>query len=141
MEYLPGEEFSIDCLAAHGRALYVIPRVRNRVALGSSTIGTVVRSEEATDCARRLLSGLRLHGNVNVQLRRAADGRLKLIELNPRLSGTVVLCAAAGVNLPYFGVKLGLGEPVPEVQPRWGTKMLRYWAEVFLSPDDARVEL
>lgn len=141
MEYLPGEEYSIDCLIDGGEPRYIVPRVRNRVTLGSSVIGTIIRCEEAISYTERLVAGLGLHGNINVQLKRAADGQLKLIEINPRLSGTVVLCYAAGINLPYFGIKLALGEPLPEIEPRWGTKMLRHWAEVFVSPDGELVEL
>jgi len=141
MEYLPGEEYSIDCLVDRGHPRYVIPRVRNQVSLGSSVVGTVVYSEEASLFAQQLVASLGLHGNINVQLKRAADGQLKLIEINPRLSGTVVLCYAAGVNLPYFGVKLGLGESLPDVAPRWGTKMLRHWSEVFVAPHGGQVEL
>ena len=141
MEYLPGEEYSIDCLVDQGQPKYIIPRVRNQVSLGSSVVGTVVHSNEAIVFAQRLVASLGLHGNINVQLKRAADGQLKLIEINPRLSGTVVLCYAAGVNLPYFGVKLGLGESLPDVEPRWGTKMLRHWSEVFVSPHGGHVEL
>jgi carbamoyl-phosphate synthase large subunit len=45
------------------------------------------------------------------------------------------MCAGAGVNLPYLGVKHALGESIPPVEVQWGTQMARYWQEVFRTPE------
>ena len=48
-----------------------------------------------------------------------------------------MLCTGAGVNMPYLGVKMALGEEIPQIQtkPKYGTKMIRYWDEVFITSD------
>ena len=65
----------------------------------------------------------------------------KVIEINPRVSGTIVMCVGAGANLPYLGVKYALGEPIPPVDVEWGTRMVRYWQELFRAPDGTNFHL
>ena len=49
------------------------------------------------------------------------------------MGGSIVLPAAAGLNLPYFAVKQALGEKLPKNKTFRNTKMIRYWKELFIS--------
>lgn len=135
MEYLPGEEYSVDVLAMGDSVGPVVPRTRARTRAGITFHGVVEQNEalirEATDICR----ALGVEYNVNLQFKYDADGDPKLIEINPRVSGTIVMCVGAGVNLPALGVAYALGESVPDAEPAWGTSMTRYWNELFRSPD------
>lgn len=133
MEYLPHEEYSVDLLARHGEVISAIPRLREEIAGGISVKSTVVKEEDVIAYATRIVRELALHGNIGVQIRRDQDKQPKIIEINPRIQGTIVHCTAAGVNLPYLAVKLAKGIPIhsSELCVRWGTKMSRYWEEVF----------
>jgi carbamoyl-phosphate synthase large subunit len=135
MEYLPGEEYSVDALAMGDEVGPVIPRSRARTRAGISFEGAVERREDLIDEAAAICRGLGLEYNVNVQFKYDADGTAKVIEINPRVAGTIVMCVGAGANLPYLGVKHALGEPIPPVDVQWGTRMVRYWQELFRSPD------
>ena len=135
MEYLPGEEYSVDVLAMGDEVGPVIPRSRARTRAGISFEGTVERRADLIDEAAAICRGLGLEYNVNVQFKYDADGTAKVIEINPRVAGTIVMCVGAGANLPYLGVKHALGEPIPPVDVEWGTRMVRYWQELFRSPD------
>ena len=57
-----------------------------------------------------------------------------IIEINPRVQGTIVAGLGAGVNLPLLAVKQELNLPISEeeLQVKWGTKFSRYWNEVFI---------
>lgn len=44
------------------------------------------------------------------------------------------MCTGAGVNMPYLGIKMALGDKIAEIKPIYGTRMIRYWEEVFLKP-------
>ncbi|NHN43175.1 ATP-grasp domain-containing protein [Halorubellus sp. JP-L1] len=138
MEYLPGEEYSVDVLATDDGAHAVVPRSRSRTRAGISFEGTIERREDLIEEAAAICEGLGLEYNVNLQFKYAADGTPKVIEINPRVSGTIVLCVGAGANLPYLAVTHALDEPLPEVDVAWGTSMVRYWDEVFTSPDGDR---
>lgn len=135
MEYLPGEEYSVDVLAMDDSVGPVIPRTRSRTRAGITFQGTVEENETLIEEASGICRALGLEYNINLQFKYDADGNPKLIEINPRVSGTIIMCVGAGANLPYLGVKHSLGETVPPVDVQWGTRMTRYWKEVFRSPD------
>ena len=131
MEYLPGAEYSVDLLVNHGRPLYTIPRRRDAMSAGISIKGEVVREYDVIHYCNEIVQSLGLHGNIGVQVKRDENGKPLMLEINPRLQGTVVHCTGAGVNLPYYAVKLALQEDIPIVDIQWNCKMLRYWNEVF----------
>lgn len=131
MEFMPGEEYSVDMLVDHGEVKYAIPRLRNVMNGGISTDCTVVNSKDVIEYAERVGKCLKLHGNIGVQVRRASDGRPKILEINPRVQGTIVCCSAAGVNMPYFGIKMALNEDIPKVVVKWNTRMIRHWDECY----------
>ena len=135
MEYLPGAEYSVDVLAMGDEVGPVVPRERARTRAGISFEAIVEEREDLVREATDICRGLGLEYNVNLQFRYDEDGDAKLIEINPRVAGTIVACVGAGANLPYLGVKYALGERPPPVDVAWGTRMVRYWQEVFRTPD------
>jgi len=135
LEHLPGEEYSVDVLAKGDEVGPVVPRVRERTRAGITFRGTVVENEALIDSAASICRRLGLEYNVNLQYKYDAEGTPKIIEINPRISGTIVMCVGAGANLPYLALEYALGEPTPSVEVEWGTTMARYWQEVFYPPD------
>lgn len=135
MEYLPGEEYSVDALATPDGVDPVVPRSRERTRAGITFRGTVERRPDIAEEAAAICRSLGLEYNVNLQFKHDGDGTPKLIEINPRVAGTIIMCVGAGANLPYLGLQHALGEDVPAVDVEWGTRMTRYWNEVFRGPD------
>lgn len=131
MEYLPGIEYSVDLLVDHGRPVYTIPRRRDAINAGISIKGEVVKEPDVIHYCNEIVQSLGLHGNIGIQVKRAQNGVPLILEINPRIQGTVVHCTGAGVNLPYYAVKLALNEEIPNKDVKWNCKMLRYWDEVF----------
>jgi len=131
MEYLPGEEYSVDALADKGKPIVAIPRLREKIKMGISFVGKVVYDKEIIDYSLLLLKEIGLHGNIGFQFKRDINNIPKLIESNPRVQGTMILCTAAGVNMVYLGVKIALGEKFEIPKVKWGTRMIRYWKEFF----------
>ena len=140
MEYLPGSEYSVDLLVNHGEVLVTVPRRREKIVGGITTQGTIVEEHDVLNYASHVAKVMKLHGNIGIQVRRSQTGIVKLLEVNPRLQGTVVHCTGAGVNMPLLAVKLALGMPVEqsELQIRWGTRLYRYWNEVFYHEEGAK---
>lgn len=131
MEYLPGREYSVDMLADNGKIIYCIPRLRLTMNNGISTQCLVEKNEEVISYCNRVVEHLKLHGNIGIQVKYSSDEKPKILEVNPRVQGTIVACAAAGVNLPYYGIKLALGEEIPKVRIKWDIEMIRHWSEVY----------
>lgn len=135
MEYLSGQEYSVDTLVADGRMLLAIPRSRDETRQGISFRGRTEYNPELVRLSKYIVEELGLAYNINLQFRYNRDGCSKLLEVNPRVSGTIVLCTAAGANMPYLALKLALDEPFSLPSVRWGTSMTRYWEEVFYDAD------
>lgn len=135
MEYLPGEEYSVDVLGMGDDVGPVVPRSRARTRAGITFQGVVEEREDLIEAATDICGDLGVEYNINLQFKYDADGEPKVIEINPRVSGTIIMCVGAGANLPYLGVKHALGEPIPAIDVQWGTRMTRYWNELFRSPE------
>ena len=136
MEYLPGPEYSVDMLCDHGEPLYTIPRLRQTIKEGITTVGVTENNKEIINYCEQIARCLNLHGNVGIQVKANEDGEYRILEVNPRLQGSVALSVASGVNLPYLGVKLALGEEMPrDLKVKWGMKMYRHYEEVFIEEE------
>lgn len=130
-EYLPGAEYSVDVLCDQGIALQTVVRERLATLYGLATHAVVTQLPAAAQIAGRVVELLGLHHVVNVQLRCDQAGTPRLLEVNPRIPGTIGLTVAAGVNMPYLAVKQALGEPLGEIPgPKVGTELVRTWRTV-----------
>jgi carbamoyl-phosphate synthase large subunit len=109
--------------------------------MGISFVGTVIEEQDLILYSKLIIKKLGLYGNIGFQFKRDRHGVPKIIESNPRVQGTIVLCTAAGYNMVYNAVKVALGEQLPTPEIKWGTKMFRYWDELYLAPDKTPFEL
>ena len=107
MEYLPGHEYSVDCLASHGQLKVAIAR-RKEKATGAGQL--IVDSAGILDACRALASRYSLNAIFNVQFKENAAGELRLLEVNARMSGGTAMACLAGPNLPYLAMQDALGE-------------------------------
>lgn len=132
-EYLPGEEYSVDCIAKHGQPVLIVPRLRKRMINGISVEGEFVKDDTIISYCIQIITALSLHGNIGIQVKRSAAGQFLILEINPRVQGTISAALGAGVNLPELAVKQELNLPISskELEVKWNTKFSRYWNEVF----------
>jgi carbamoyl-phosphate synthase large subunit len=132
-EFLPGDEYSVDCLAKNGETIIAVPRSRKKMINGISVEGTFEKDEPAIDYCSQIIRELRLHGNIGIQLKKSQTGKPLLLEINPRVQGTISAGLGAGINLPLLAVKQELNFTIlpGELQVKWGTCFSRYWSEVF----------
>ncbi len=128
MEYLSGEEYTVDALKAE--KLVVIPRKRDLIKTGITFNGTVEKNEEIIEHSERLSRETDLKFAFGFQFKLDDKGTPKLLESNPRIQGTMVLATFAGANVVYGAVKHAMGEEVPEFDVAWGTRILRYWGGI-----------
>ncbi|AET68362.1 biotin carboxylase [Desulfosporosinus orientis DSM 765] len=115
MEYLEGEEYSIDCLGYEGELIVAIPR--RKLDLYRQVIEY---REDLIAMARKLTQEFSLSYLYNIQIK-YHQGRAYLIEINTRMSAGIHKSCLAGVNLLYLAVKLLSNETVtPPKNIRWG---------------------
>ena len=129
MEYLPGDEYSVDVVADRGKAIVIVPRIRERIILGASFTGRILKHDRIIEYSRKIVSGIELNGAVGLQFRMDKEGTPKILEINARPHGALTLSAAGGVNILYLAVKVALGEKVTPPKIKWNTKLTRYYDE------------
>ncbi|MBY0525727.1 MAG: ATP-grasp domain-containing protein [Gemmataceae bacterium] len=114
MQYLPGPERSIDCLAQRGSLIRCVVRLKSNVPDGPQLLEANPALEAMVG---RLTERLRLDGLFNVQFR-DCDGVPYLLEINPRMSGGLLYACMSGLAFPYWAVRVALGTATPDQVPR-----------------------
>lgn len=130
-EYLPGKEYSVDCVCKNGEAFICIPRHRMETSMGVASVTLIERNEELIKLSKDIISDLKLSYNINIQFKYSREGKPKLIEINPRVSGSLVANDGAGVNMLEAALRIAYDMPLEGFNIKWGTKMVRYWSQLF----------
>ena len=134
-DFLPGEEYSVDVLAdATGHVIASVPRLRARVDSGVSVGGRSLHDPLVEWFGRAVAEATGVTYVANVQCKRDADGRPSLLEVNPRMPGTLGLTIASGVDMPRLALAALLGRPVPAELDFRETAVVRFLDERFLDP-------
>jgi D-aspartate ligase len=132
-EIIPGggeSQFSYTALCRDGQPLASLTAKRFRqipMDFGrASTFVETVDDVAASASAAPLLRAMRYTGIAEVEFKRdPRDGKLKLLDINPRVWGWHSLCASAGVDYPYLLWLLTVGEPIPETKAAPGVRWVR----------------
>jgi predicted ATP-grasp superfamily ATP-dependent carboligase len=100
-------------------------------AYGDSTALVITDSPEVTTLGRDLVRRLGLRGVAKFDFKRAPDGRLYLLEINPRFTLWHHLGARAGVNIPALVYADLAGLPRAGMrQARAGARWCKPWDDV-----------
>lgn len=118
MDVLPGKEWTVDAYVARdGEPVFIVPRERMEVVGGISRRGRTERHAQVIAQTRAVLDVLSFVGPVCVQWKEDGMGGVKLVEINARLSGGLMITVAAGADpMKIFADEL-LGRPL--VPPEW----------------------
>jgi D-aspartate ligase len=121
-EVVPGPETRIESYHAYvddtgavaaeftGRKIRTFPP-----DYGHSTALTTTASEDVAALGREILQRIGLRGLAKVDFKRAPDGQLRLLEVNPRFTLWHHLAAVAGLNIPELVYADLAGLPRPAV--------------------------
>jgi predicted ATP-grasp superfamily ATP-dependent carboligase len=125
-EFVPGHGEAIFILAQEGKTLaaFAHRRIREKPPTGGVSVmrESIVPDPELLTGSERLLEALDWTGVAMVEFRRPADGPAVLLEINPRLWGSLQLAIDAGVDFPSLLIALHRGETVVPPSPRIGVR-------------------
>lgn len=139
VEYMPGNEYTVDLLADRGHVLYMVGR-ENIVSLMSIAQESIVtKIDLAYETSKKIVEAFGFDGNIGFDFMKNRAGIPILMDINPRITATVSVIAAAGVNLPYLRAKQLLGEILPECKVDYGTRLMRRYDEIYTNSNDERV--
>jgi D-aspartate ligase len=123
-ELVPGPETCVESYHAYvdrdgeiageftGRKVRTLPP-----EFGGSTALETTDADDVRSAGRDVVRKLGFRGVLKIDYKRAPDGALRLLEVNPRFSMWHSLGAAAGVNIPALVVADLAGEPRPPAGP------------------------
>ena len=106
-EYLPGEEYTIDCFSNRkGQLLFVGARERNRIMNGISvnTFPVEENESELKIIAAKINSVLQLRGAWFFQVKKNIKGEFVLLEVASRLGGSSALFRNKGINFALLSI-------------------------------------
>lgn len=105
MEYLPGPEYTIDCFTDYkGKLRYVSGRVRQRISNGISVSAATVEDDRFGQIAEQINNALKFNGVWFFQVKENTEGNLVLLEIAPRIAGTMGHDRVRGVNLALLSL-------------------------------------
>lgn len=132
-EYLPGEEYTIDCFTdRHGKLRYASCRNRHRIKNGISVNSTLQQPDaRVREIAEIINEKMAFRGVWFFQLKRNTNGEYKLLECATRVAGTMCVERAAGVNLALLTVFDALGYDVDMPEQITGVEVDRALHNVF----------
>lgn len=106
VEYLPGEEFTVDCFTdKDGNLLYSAARKRNRIKDGISVNTFFVEEQQEFNLIAEIInSKIKFRGAWFYQVKRDRKGQLCLLEIASRLGGSSLLSRAVGVNFALLSL-------------------------------------
>jgi carbamoyl-phosphate synthase large subunit len=137
-KYVGGYEINLTALGdgLGGMVAPVMMRKRALTDKGKAWAGISIVDDDLENLAQTLIRELNWRGPLEVEALRGEDGRLYLIEVNPRFPAWVYLSHGVGRNLPAIQLQLMAGEKLADPPPaRMGTMFIRYAEELIVSLD------
>lgn len=133
-EYMPGAEYTIDCLIVEGVIKFIVPRLRRKMNNGISVAGTIEQNTEIIKYCEAILNSLDLDGPIGIQVKCDVAGKPLLLEINPRIQGTTVALCGAGLNMAAMAVQPNSVSGIKNINDYpilWGTKFIRHYTELY----------
>ncbi|MGH9681178.1 MAG: ATP-grasp domain-containing protein, partial [Candidatus Acidiferrales bacterium] len=126
-EYVQGWGAGIEMLYENGKLVWYLAHERLHewpMTGGASTYRRAIEPDpQMLDAARRLFDELKWHGVGMAEFKRRKDGSFALMEINPRLWGSLALSIDAGVDFPLGLLRIATGaDPGPQPNYRRGMR-------------------
>lgn len=136
-EYLSGDEYSVDTLSKNGEFYYGIVRKRYSSYGGLALEAEVVQNDEILTLAKNVVEKFHLSYINNIQIKEDRNSVPKIMEINPRIPGTLSLSIKAGPDFVSDAIRLVNNEEImPPKKINYGIKIIRYWTGVFIDKED-----
>jgi cation diffusion facilitator CzcD-associated flavoprotein CzcO/predicted ATP-grasp superfamily ATP-dependent carboligase len=131
-EWVPGRREAVSLFYADGRFWAELAQVswRDWPLMGGASVlcETIPLLPDIAAPAEQIVRTMQLEGCSMVEFRRDLMGRPVLMEVNPRMGGSVALAIAAGVDLPMLLLRWTLGLPLQAITSYDVGRRLRWLA-------------
>ena len=126
-EYIEGYDYSVSVLADHGKVIHICGYYGYAMSFGAIEQGEIKMNRSAYDIAESICNDLGLDGNACFDFRITPDGKVYLLEINPRVNASLPFVTEAGINMLFLRCKRLLGDYSDNSRPiKYGLKMRKY---------------
>lgn len=123
MPFFPGKVYDVDILQNGDTVHYLVPRVRIHVRTNPFRGCIVKRDDAITALAEQVQAVLGMRCLYDLDIIRDGDGKPHMLEINPRMSASVVATMEAGLPLMDYLVRMLLGREVPRTEIPYGRRV------------------
>jgi len=137
-EYIKGTEVNVIALGdGNGNTIAAVPMRKQYITdKGKAWGGITIEDQSMLDLANKIISQTKWKGGMELELIKDQDGKLYLLEINPRIPAWVYLAVGAGQNIPEALLKLALGiEVKPLKNYDIGKMFIRYSYDMIVDLD------
>ena len=108
LEYLIGKEYTVDCFNHRKDGLLFCGgreriRTRNGISMNSKLVSPKI-NKIFTEYAKKIIENIEIFGAWFFQMKQDKDGNYKLLEIAPRISGTMATNRVLGINFPLLSI-------------------------------------
>jgi carbamoyl-phosphate synthase large subunit len=128
-QFIRGTEINIAVLGdGQGEALSVVPMRKLYITdKGKAWAGVTLEDEDLVEAGWKFARASKWRGGCELEIMRTDEGKLYIMEINPRFPAWIYLTAAAGQNQPAALVRLAMGLPMEPFKPyQSGKVFIRY---------------
>ena len=97
-EKIIGDEYTVQMIASPRSELVAILPIKVKEKRGSTVSATMVEDLSVIQYCRSIHDAFQPDGCYNIQLVKASSGEVLAFEINPRISTTMVMAIAAGID-------------------------------------------
>jgi len=116
LEYLPFDEFTIDCFTnSNGKLIFSEGRQRQKTIAGMSVYTKIVTDIDFTTFANKINNQMKFNGAWFFQMKYDQNMKLKLLEVAPRIPGAMSLYRNKGINFPLLTLRQFEGELIEDL--------------------------
>jgi hypothetical protein len=113
LEFLPGKEYTVDCFTdKNGNLLFAEGRERIRISNGISVNSKPIKNFSFQRFARIINEKLSFRGAWFYQVKERSNGEIVLMEIAPRIAGTMALYRVLGINFVQLSLFDRMGEDI-----------------------------
>jgi hypothetical protein len=110
LEYLPGDEYTVDCFTNKKRELVFIgPRIRSRISNGISVNTKIINDPLIEDMAKKINSKMEFNGSWFFQIKKDLEGEYCLLEVASRFGGSSSIQRYRGINFSLLNIYNEMG--------------------------------
>lgn len=127
-QHIEGLDYTVSALANNGVVTHICGYVGYMMAFGSIMYGEIKPNDMAYEIVEKIVSELGLDGNIAFDFILKKDGKVVLLEINPRINASLPFVRQAGCNMVYLRCKQLLGyDAMSENEMKYGLKMKKFY--------------